>query len=108
MAQAITDVDLKPNNTPNQGPGSNPTDPNGASNGADNAPNQSAISKAATSIKESSLSASKYASEKSKARLSMEGQLKQARISLERYVNPKILKKQINEDTRIPKWVLKR
>ena len=38
----------------------------------------------------------------------MEGQLKQARISLEKYVNPKILNKQINEDTRIPKWVLKR
>eukprot|EP01084_Bolivina_argentea_P259330 437543_1 len=107
MAQAISDVDLNPNNTPNQGPGSNPNQ-KAASAKAGNAPNQSAISKAATSIKESSLSASKYASEKSKQRLSMEGQLKQARISLERYVNPKILKKQINEDTRIPKWVLKR
>lgn len=35
-------------------------------------------------------------------------ELRQARISLERYVNPKILSKQINEDTMIPKWVLKR
>merc|ERR1719471_1850047 len=38
----------------------------------------------------------------------MAGQLRQARISLERYVNPKILQHQISEDTRIPKWVLRR
>eukprot|EP01083_Nonionella_stella_P084353 233479_1 len=49
------------------------------------------IWKAVTSIKESTLSAST----KSKKRLSMEGQLKQARISLERY-------------RRIPRWVIKR
>merc|ERR1719242_927526 len=64
----------------------------------------SSISKAADFLKETSLSAS----DATKERLTMEGQLRQARVSLERYVNPKILKKQINEDTTIPKWVLKR
>jgi len=38
----------------------------------------------------------------------MSGQLRQARISLERFVNPKILSKQISEDTRIPKYILRR
>eukprot|EP01083_Nonionella_stella_P123095 370694_1 len=53
------------------------------------------FSKAVTSIKQSTISASQYASTKSKKRLSMEGQLKQARISLQRY-------------RRIPRWVIRR
>merc|ERR1719295_1209596 len=65
---------------------------------------QTSMAKAAAFIKETSLSTSNAAKE----RLTMEAQLRQARISLERYVNPKILSKQINEDTMIPKWVLKR
>lgn len=52
-------------------------------------------------------SAQKIATQ-SKDRLSLEGQLKQARISLQRYINPKILDKQIKEDTLLPKWVLKK
>lgn len=43
-----------------------------------------------------------------KLRLSLEGQLKQARLSLEEFINPKIFNKKISEDTLIPKMVLKK
>eukprot|EP01084_Bolivina_argentea_P287522 493376_1 len=102
MAQALNTDDVKP-------PGSNPPDTTNTSNPTDTPTEEpSKFSQAASSIKESAISASAIVSGKSKERLSMEGQLRQARISLERYVNPKILGNQINEDTRIPKWVLKR
>ena len=47
-------------------------------------------------------------SAKTKQRLSLAGQLRQARISLERFVNPQILDKQLKEDTFIPKRVLQK
>merc|ERR1719242_2702367 len=97
MAQALNV------NEPNPGNGDESKD-NADSNPPPQIQRTSSISKAADFLKETSLSAS----DATKERLTMEGQLRQARISLERYVNPKILSKQINEDTTIPKWVLKR
>ncbi|ETO23996.1 hypothetical protein RFI_13163 [Reticulomyxa filosa] len=49
---------------------------------------------------------SKDAVAKSKNRLSLAGQLKQARISFERYLHPKIFDQEIKEEEIIPKWVL--
>jgi len=46
--------------------------------------------------------------DKSKERLSVEGQLRQARISLQRFVDPKLFNQSLKEDTAIPKWVLKK
>eukprot|EP01084_Bolivina_argentea_P110985 198115_1 len=54
------------------------------------------LSKAAKSIKSSSI----LVADKSKKRLSLDGQLKQARKSLEQFINPK------TGVTEIPKWVL--
>merc|ERR1719242_1975376 len=97
MAQALNV------NEPNPGNADESKD-NADSNPPPQIQRTSSISKAADFLKETSLSAS----DATKERLTMEGQLRQARISLERYVNPKILSKQINEDTMIPKWVLKK
>ena len=118
MAQALNSEDIDQASQP-LNPGSsgninnnNNNDPNQSTDDGSqkqSAPSeQSTFSKVTTSIKENTIKGAQIASTKSKERLSMEGQLKQARLSLEKYVNPKFLNKQINEDTKIPKWVLKR
>eukprot|EP00486_Rosalina_sp_Unknown_P007311 CAMPEP_0201572212 /NCGR_PEP_ID=MMETSP0190_2-20130828/15354_1 /ASSEMBLY_ACC=CAM_ASM_000263 /TAXON_ID=37353 /ORGANISM="Rosalina sp." /LENGTH=443 /DNA_ID=CAMNT_0047997691 /DNA_START=28 /DNA_END=1359 /DNA_ORIENTATION=+ len=94
------------NNNPNANYGT--TDDGAAAQQPQEEQKQSTFSKVTTSIKVNTMKGAQFVSEKSKDRLSMEGQLKQARLSLEKYVNPKFLNKQINEDTTIPKWVLKR
>lgn len=78
------------------------------SNHNNNNNNKSKIAIFASSLASKTKKESKKALEATKSRLSLEGQLKQARISLQKYVNPKIFKKSVTEDTVIPKWVLKR
>ena len=61
----------------------------------------------ASQVKTKTKENAKKIAEKTRDRLSIEGQLRQARISLERYVNPKLMNRPLTEDTLIPKWVLK-
>jgi len=59
-----------------------------------------------SNIQKKTKAMSKQAVTKSKDRLALAGQLKQARISFERFLHPKIFDQDIKEEEVIPKWVL--